>query len=183
MRAVVVYESMFGNTHVIATNVAEGLRRIHEVTLVPVAKVTPELVAGADLLVVGAPTHMHGLPSAGSRRMAVRAAAKKGSGLTLDPHAGGPGMRAWLTSVSRGTGPALAAVFDTRLGGPAPATGCASHGISRRLRRHGYRLIATPESFLVGPDEVLLDGENIRARRWGTALGVVASDICLPESA
>jgi flavodoxin len=60
MRALVVYESMYGNTHVVAGNIADGLRATYEVTLVPVAEVTAELVAGTDLLVAGAPTHMHG---------------------------------------------------------------------------------------------------------------------------
>ena len=79
MRALVVYESMYGNTHVVAGEIADGLRVGYEVTLVPVAEATAELVAGADLLVVGAPTHMHGLSSASSRRTAVKAAAKDGS--------------------------------------------------------------------------------------------------------
>ena len=61
MRALVVYESMYGNTHVIASNIEDGLRATHEVTLVPVTAATAELVSHADLLVVGAPTHMHGL--------------------------------------------------------------------------------------------------------------------------
>ena len=76
MRALVVYESMYGNTHEIADNIADGLRSTCEVTLVPVAEATAELVAGADLLVAGAPTHMHGLPSVATRRMAARAAAR-----------------------------------------------------------------------------------------------------------
>ena len=38
MRAVVVYESMYGNIHVVAGNIADGLRAAYEVTLVPVAK-------------------------------------------------------------------------------------------------------------------------------------------------
>ena len=54
MRALVVYESMYGNTHVVAGNIADGLRATYEVTLVPVAEVTAELVAGTDLLVAGA---------------------------------------------------------------------------------------------------------------------------------
>ena len=68
MRALVVYESMYGNTHVVASNIADGLRATHEVTLVPVAEATEDLVAEADLLVVGGPTHMHGLSSPASRR-------------------------------------------------------------------------------------------------------------------
>ena len=96
MRALVVYESMYGNTHVVASNIADGLRATHEVTLVPVAGATADLVAGADLLVVGGPTHMHGLSSSASRRMAAEAAAKPASGLSLDPDACGPGLRDWL---------------------------------------------------------------------------------------
>jgi hypothetical protein len=96
MRALVVYESMYGNTHVVASNIADGLRATHEVTLVPVSEATPELLAGADLLVAGAPTHMHGMPSASTRRMAAQAAAKQGSELTLDPGARGLGIRDWM---------------------------------------------------------------------------------------
>ncbi len=51
MRALVVYESMYGNTHIIAGNIANGLRATHEVTLVPVAGTTEDLVDEADLLV------------------------------------------------------------------------------------------------------------------------------------
>ena len=38
MRALVVYESMYGNTREIASNIADGLRAYYEVTLVPVAE-------------------------------------------------------------------------------------------------------------------------------------------------
>ncbi len=84
MRALVVYESMYGNTHVVASNIADGLR------------------AGA------------------------------------------------------------------------------SRSIGRRLKRHGYPVIAAPESFLVTSRSALLDGEAARARRWGAALGVIASDVKRP---
>ena len=36
MRALVVYESMYGSTHVIADNIADSLRVDYEVTVVPV---------------------------------------------------------------------------------------------------------------------------------------------------
>ena len=173
MRALVVYESMYGNTHAVASNIADGLRATHEVTLVP--------VAGADLLVVGGPTHMHGLSSSSSRQMAAQAAAKPASGLSLDPDACGPGLRDWLKG--SGGGAALAAAFDTRFNGVPAFTGHASRGIGRLLTRHGYPLIAAPESFLVGQQNTLLDGEASRARRWGAALGVIATSVHQPASA
>jgi hypothetical protein len=110
MRVLVVYESMYGNTHAVASNIADGLRGTHEVTLVPVAAATGDLVAEADLLVVGAPTHMHGLSTASSRQHARKAAANPESGLTLDPDAGGPALRDWLSGLADGH--ALAAAFD-----------------------------------------------------------------------
>lgn len=173
MRALVIYESMYGNTRVVATNIAAGLRDTYEVTLVSVANATAELVAKADLLVVGAPTHMHGLSTASSREAARKAAAKPDSGLTLDPDAGGRALRDWLAGLAVGHG--LAAAFDTRLAAAPVLTGRASRGISRLLRRHGYRLVAPPESFVVTKLNTLADGESSRARRWGTALAAAAA--------
>jgi len=40
MRALVVYESMYGNTREIASNIADGLRADFDVTLVSVAEAT-----------------------------------------------------------------------------------------------------------------------------------------------
>lgn len=173
MRALVVYESMYGNTHAVAISIAAGLRDTHEVTLVSVTQATRELVSAADLLVVGGPTHMHGMSSDTSRRMAVETARKPDSGLNLDPDADGPGVRTWLGGVSApGT---LAAAFDTRMQGIPALTGRASHGISRLLKRHGYRLLDPPESFLVSKQSTLVEGEAARARSWGSALGIAAA--------
>jgi hypothetical protein len=49
MRALVIYESMYGDTRAVATGIAAGLGAAHEVTLVPVTRATPELVATAGL--------------------------------------------------------------------------------------------------------------------------------------
>ncbi|MBV9380384.1 MAG: hypothetical protein JOY82_14915 [Streptosporangiaceae bacterium] len=133
---------------------------------------TTDLVGAADLLVAGGPTHMHGISSSASRRMAVDTARKQ-DGLTLDPDAPGPGLRGWLDKLS--TRGALAAAFDTRVTGAPALTGRASRGISRLLRRHGYRMVTAPESFLVGKQTTLLDGETARARIWGTELGNTAA--------
>jgi flavodoxin len=56
MRALVIYESMYGNTRAVAGHMADGLRADYEVTVVPVAEAGAELVAGTGLLVVGGPT-------------------------------------------------------------------------------------------------------------------------------
>ena len=169
MRALVVYESLYGNTHAVATNIAAGLSATHEVRLVPVTRATPELVAAADLLVVGGPTHLHGMPTANSRRWAAEAARKQGGGLTIDPDADGPGVRGWLGGISAGHG--LAAAFDTRLSGPSALTGRASRGISRLLARRGYRMFVAPESFLVSKQDKLVEGEATRACSWGALIG------------
>jgi Flavodoxin len=181
MRAVVVYESMYGNTHVVAASIADGLRDAagYEVTVVPVAEATGKLAGTADLLVVGGPTHMHGLSTAVSRRQAVQAAAKQGP--TLDPDATGQGIRDWLKEIGAGSGPAAA--FDTRLSGVPAFTGRASRGIGKLLKRHGYRLVAGPESFLVSQQNTLLDGEAARARQWGAILGAAASKAFSPARA
>ena len=49
-------------------------------------------------------------------------------------------------------------------------TGSAARGIARRLRHHGYEVIATA-SFLVADSEgPLEEGELNRARSWAAAL-------------
>ena len=179
MRALVVYESMYGNTHLAAGNIADGLRETCEVTLVPVAGATAELVAGADLLVVGAPTHLRGLSTAASRQQAAQTAARRGSRVRLDPDAGGPGMQDWLQDLGHRDG--LAAVFDTRVNSFAMLTGRASRRIAKLLKRHGYRLVAAPQSFLVCSHNNLLDGEASCARRWGMTLGA-ASKTCMQNA-
>jgi hypothetical protein len=123
---------------------------------------------------------MHGLSSARSRRMAAEAAAKDGSELRLDSDADGPGLRDWLKDIGHRDG--IAAAFDTRINGVAAFTGRASRPIAKLLKRHGYRLAAAPESFLVTSQSMLLDGEAERARRWGMTLGA-ASKTYLPAHA
>ena len=172
MRALVVYESMYGNTHAVATDIAAGLDATHEVTLVPVTRATGELVAAADLIVVGGPTHLHGMSTVSSRRMAAEAVRKPGSGLVVDPDSGGLGLRTWLARLSARD--VLAVAFDTRLSGLPVLTGRASHGIARLLIRRGARLLLPPASFLVSKENALLGGEAARARSWGALVGETA---------
>jgi hypothetical protein len=181
MRALVVYESMYGNTHAVAVGIAAGLRDTCEVILVPVARATAQLVAAADLLVVGGPTHTHAMSSDRSRQIAAKTASKQDSGLHLDPDAAGPGLRDWLGHLGHREG--AGAAFDTRLAGHPVFTGRASRRIRTLLRRHGYHLIAAPESFLVSGRNTLLAGEAERARQWGAALGTVACEAHRPVRA
>ena len=83
--------------------------------------------------------------------------------------ADGPGLRDWLADLPQ-VANAQAAAFDTRAHGSPLLTGAASHGIARRLRRHGYTLLET-ESFVVnGTEGPLAEGELERAREWGGRL-------------
>ena len=170
MRAVVVYESMYGNTHQIATAVADGLRAVTaDVAVVAVTEATPDVVAGADLVVAGGPTHAHGMSRRSTRKAAVdAAAAPSGTALAVEPGAQGPGLREWLSGLAELT--AVGAAFDTRIKAPAAITGRASKGIGKELSRHGAVLVAPSESFFVTKDNRLHEGEEDRARRWGEEL-------------
>jgi Flavodoxin len=169
MRAVVVYESMYGNTRLVASAIGDGLSAgFDDVRVVPVAQAGPVILAGADLLVVGGPTHLHGMSSAASRRAAVKAAESPANPLDVEPGALGPGLREWLGALDRC--PVKAAAFDTRLRGPAAITGHASKRIASLLRARGLEVVAAPESFLVTRQDRLEPQETTRAREWGIRL-------------
>jgi Flavodoxin domain len=169
MRALVVYESMYGNTHAVAEGIADGLRPKGEVRLVAVGEATDELVSWADLVVVGGPTHVHGMTKPSSRKGAHDAAARPDSAVQLDDAADGPGIREWLAGLGAVSGKAGAA-FDTRVSGPAFITGRASSGIANGLSGHGFSLVAKPQSFLVDRHNRLVAGEAERATRWARGL-------------
>lgn len=172
MKAVVVYESLFGNTAAVAEAIAVGLRGSYEVEVMRVQQASPEPLAAAEFLVVGAPTHGHGLPSPGSRKSAAQREQLPpdvvGSGDTT------AGVRELLTWLSPSPGQ-VAAAFDTRLGWPRFLSGAASKGIARRLRSAGFTLAAPPQSFVVaGAEGPMRDGEIERASTWGRELARTA---------
>ena len=168
MRAVVVYESMYGNTHQIADAIGAGLGTACDVTVALVANVSPADLAEVDLVVAGGPTHAHSMSRPSTRNAAVKAADEPAGGLTVEPDAVGPGLREWFGSLGRC--PVRAAAFDTRVHGPAALTGRASKGVDRLLHAHGFDVIAEPESFLVTRQDRLEPGEIARAREWGARL-------------
>lgn len=197
MRVLVAYESVMGNTRQIAEAVAAGARHGAPSAIVRCGSVRaiPPDAPDVDLLIVGAPTHLFGMPSERTRRMWIRAvvdASRRDAPAghrRLEPGASGPGLREWLDELPRpglpidadlleavrpgvAHPPRWAAVFDTRL--DRPLAGSAARRAGRSLRRHGFRLAAPPEGFLVqdvpGP---LKAGEVDRAYLWGAALSEV----------
>jgi Flavodoxin len=176
MQVLVVYESMYGNTHTIAEAVGRGCGGDHAVSVVPVGDATPERVKASDVVFVGGPTHMHG-ESWSMTRAGARSAAEK-EDLELDPDAEGPGLRTWFHGLDKVDG-VRAAAFDTRIDANPTFTGRASKGIARKLRHHGFGLIAEPESFLVTGDNTLIDGEDDRAEAWAQA--VISSAVPVRE--
>ncbi len=173
MKAVVVYESMYGNTHIVANAIGEGLGNAVDVSVVPVDLATRELLASADLVVVGGPTHVHGMSRESTRHAALEAAEKPGKELELDPDAEGEGLREWFDGLDALD--ARAAAFDTRMPGPAVLTGRASKGIVRKLRHLGAPVVAEPTSFLVTKESHLAADQEQAAREWGRELARLAS--------
>lgn len=166
MKSIVMYESIYGNTRRIAEAIAEGLGGAQ---VVPVADVDDQVLADVDLLVAGGPTHMHGMTTSLSRKLAVDGAKEDGHA-DVEPDAGeGPGLRGRLAQLD-GNG-RTAAAFDTRIDRSPALVGSAARGIARRLRHRGYALAAEPESFFVEDAEgPLAEGEIDRARAWGQTL-------------
>jgi Flavodoxin len=168
MRAVVVYESMYGNTHAVAEAIGAGLATAMDVQVVSVHEATNAVIGGADLLVVGGPTHAHGLSREATRKGAIDDAAKPDKHLELDPDAEGDGLREWFDGIGELGMPAAA--FDTRVDMARALTGRASKGIAKRLRHHACALVAEPESFLVTKETHLEPHETERATEWGAGL-------------
>jgi hypothetical protein len=98
------------------------------------------VLADASLVVVGGPTHVHGMSRAATRKSAVQAAHQPVSPLQVEADALGPGLREWFGSLGRY--PVKAAAFDTRMHGPASLTGRASKRVARLLRAHGFDVVA-----------------------------------------
>ena len=172
MRALVVYESMFGNTRNIALAIAEGIATAMEVEAVEVGSAPRALAADVALVVVGGPTHAHGLSTPKSRANAIG----RTDGPLVSQHIG---VREWLWSLRLGSG-VIAAAFDTRIKGPELFTGSAAKSATRLLRRSGLRRVEEPRSFVLdgstGPvANRVAKGELDAARAWGVTLAAGAT--------
>ena len=158
--ALVVFESMFGNTRKVAETVAEGLRSGMSVEIVDVGD-APDHLDGVDLLVVGAPTHAFTLSRPSSRADAVKQGAEAPSRT---------GLREWLDRIATGADHPPVATFDTKVKRPK-LPGSAARAAQKRLRHAGFRPVAGAVSFYVeGTSGPLVTGELARAGEWGRQL-------------
>jgi len=172
VRALVVYESMFGNTERIARAIRDGLRQSVPTEIVPAYQAPTVIPGDVRLLVVGGPTHAFSMS-----RVSTRQEAWKQQQVVMPIEVG---IREWLGALASdtrtGTGPGSkrleVATFDTRIAKVRRLPGSAARSAAKVLRKLGFRSITTSASFFVdestGPiREVEID----RARRWGEELG------------
>jgi len=147
MKALIVYDSVYGNTEKIARAVAEAITPSGEVKVLGVGEANPSELASTDLLIVCSPTHA-GRPT--------------------------PAVQALLNKVPKLQGINVAA-FDTRSQSKlVKVFGNAAGRIARNLKGKGGNLIASPEGFLVtGTKGPLKEGEMERAAAW--AKGILES--------
>jgi flavodoxin len=146
MKALVVYDSTYGNTRQIAEAIGGALADRYDVHVQLVTN-QPEVTQDVSLLLVGAPTHAHGISQP---------------------------MRQFLDSLPQDAVRGMAAAtFDTRFHKPKLLVGAASEGIARRLRKQGARIVMEPESFWVESGEGPLEaGEVERADGWARMLAL-----------
>jgi flavodoxin len=153
MKALIVYDSVFGNTEKIAQAMGEALAAHGEVELRRVSDAQPGQLAGMDLLLVGSPTR------------------------AFRPT---PAAVAFLKRVSAGALSGVkGAAFDTRMPiEQAPAIlrflvgifGYAAKPLAARLQKAGGALACPPEGFFVtGTEGPLKEGELERAAAWAKA--------------
>ena len=138
MRALVVYESMYGNTRDVADAVAGGLVdagyevRASEVSAAPT---TASDLTTFALVVAGGPTHAFSMSRASTREDA----ATKGHGPLVST---GIGLREWIGSLETTPGVAVA-TFDTRVRHPR-VPGSAARSARKHLRQQGFRAVDPP---------------------------------------
>ncbi len=165
-RALVVFESIFGNTQQVAEAIGRGLASRFAVEVLEVSR-APAAPEDVELLVVGGPIHAFGMTRESTRSDARRQAFENGEPV-ISP---GQGVREWLAGLPRASPRAPAAAFDTGVKLGWFVVGSAARGEAAALRAHGYDVVVRPEHFLVlGFDGPLREGELERATAWGAAL-------------
>ena len=140
MKALMVYESMFGNTELIARAVAAGLAESVDVQVVEVTDAPAEPDPDVALIVAGGPTHAFSMSRTNTRADAITKGAHEGEREF--------GLRQWITALSSGQHTEKMATFDTKIKSMHHLPGSAAKSAAKAARRHGYESAAKTESFL-----------------------------------
>ena len=164
MKAIVVFESLWGNTAAVARAIAAGIGP--NARALSTAEAVPAVVAAADLIVAGAPLFAFRLPT-DDIRATIR---KKANSFAAPPDLSHPALRIWLETLPTGRG--RGAAFETRMWfSPGGATG----SILKGLKQAGYAPLARGKRFgVAGMTGPLKRGELERARAWGERLARAA---------
>jgi hypothetical protein len=163
MKAIVVYESHWGNTASIAKAIADGFGP--EAQVLTTDEASRATVAEADLVIAGAPVMAFSLPT--DKMLATLADDAKAP---MPPDLSHISMRAWLEDLPPGHG--RSAEFET---GVRWSPGGATGAIANKLERAGFTQLAKSRRFVVtGTYGPLRDGELALAQQWGTELAAAA---------
>ncbi|MCC2335040.1 flavodoxin family protein [Cellulomonas wangsupingiae] len=155
MNVIVIVESCFGNTYQVARAIADRLHDAGSQAELVDAAAAPSLPT-ADLILVGAPTHNLGLPSAATRAKAV----KKGA---ATPAAG---VREWIDRAE----PTDARLFTFSTRFDSSWSGSAARAAAKSLRRRGVSAERGEDFVVTGVSGPLAPGELDRARDWAATL-------------
>ncbi len=162
MKAIVVYESYWGNTAAVARAIAAGFGP--NARAMSTAEARGEALADVGLIVAGSPIHAFQLPTEKTRN---DLAARPGKAPS-PPDLSQPSMRSWLESLPTGTGGARAAAFET---GFKLSPGGSAGTIMKMLMGLGYEPVLKKKRFLVkGSYGPIREGEIERAKAWGAEL-------------
>jgi flavodoxin I len=155
MKALVVHDSVFGNTEQVAQAIGNALEPREDVEILRVGNVTPERLTGVKLLIVGSPTRGF-RPTEGITNF-----------LKGIPSDGLEGVRvaAFDTRLSASDIGSSALRFIVKIGG------YAAKRIADRLKKSGGELVMPPEGFFVeGTEGPLKEGELERAAEWASRI-------------
>lgn len=166
MHVLIVYESMYGNTKLIAEAIGRGLTAQARVDITEAAVAPTEMLRDVDLLVAGGPTHAFSMSRPKTRRDA------RTDGATGST---GTGIREWIDGLGNQQVRVPIATFDTKVAKPR-LPGSAARSAQRKLHRLGCPVFASARTFLVdGKRGPLLAGQEEAATAWGQRLAAQLS--------
>lgn len=149
MKALIVYDSLYGNTERIANAIGEKLSSYHDTKTIKVIKANPNDIDGIDILIIGSPTH---------------------GGRFTDP------IKTFIGLLPEKELQAIKTLtFDTSF----PTTnmgffinhivkifGNAAPRLSKELKKKGANVIDSKTFYVLGKEGPLQEGETERAKEW-----------------